>query len=127
MKKSILFLVVFLIGYTIQAQEYNIVQADEKKHLVELENGLYRAMIHNDQGKLSQIGFYKEHINGKLMREGKWKLYDTDNGEVLTVAVFESDKLVWIKADGVKYTAEEIEEHRSRNKIPDVKTSVVIN
>jgi hypothetical protein len=111
MKKTILSLVVFFIGYNLQAQN-NIQYPDETKHLIELENGLYKAMIHNDAGKLSQVGFYKEHVNGKLMREGKWKLYNTDNGEVLTVAVFQGDKLVWIKADGVKYTAKEIERHR---------------
>lgn len=112
MKKFILFLGVFLIGYTTQAQNLIEKTASEKKHLVEIEDGLYKVMIKCDQGKLRQVGFYKEQINGDLVKHGLWKMFDSD-GEILTTAKFEIDRMVWIKPKGEKkYTSEEIREHR---------------
>lgn len=112
MKKFILFLVVSLIGYTTQAQSRIEKVAGEKKHLVEIEDGLYKLMISCDQGKLKQVGFYKEHINGDLLKHGVWKMFDSD-GEVLTMAKFKIDKMVWIKPKGEKkYTSKEIKDHR---------------
>ena len=65
-------------------------------------------MIRCDQGKLRQVGFYKEHINGDLVKHGVWKLFDS-SGEVLTTAKFDIDRMVWIKPKGEKrYTSEEI-------------------
>lgn len=112
MKKFILFLVVSLIGYTTQAQSRIESVASEKKHLVEIEDGLYKVMIRCDQGKLRQVGFYKEHINGDLVKHGVWKLFDS-SGEVLTTAKFDIDRMVWIKPKGEKrYTSEEIKNYR---------------
>ena len=112
MKKFILFLVVSLIGYTTQAQSRVEKVASEKKHLVEIEDGLFKVMIRCDQGKLRQVGFYKEHINGELVKHGVWKMFDT-HGEVLTTAKFEVNKMVWIKPKGErKYTSEEIKDRR---------------
>lgn len=112
MKKFILFLGVFLIGYTTQAQNLIESTASEKKHLVEIEDGLYKVMIKCDQGKLRQVGFYKEQINGDLVKHGIWKMFDSD-GNVLTTGKFEINKLVWIKPEGKKkYYYSEIRKHR---------------
>jgi antitoxin component YwqK of YwqJK toxin-antitoxin module len=89
----------------------------DKTHLVEVEDGLYKALIKNSDGKLRQVGFYKEHISGKLIKDGLWKMYD-DQGSLLVSAIFKENQLVWIKPKGEKkYTSEEIRLHQSKRKI----------
>ena len=112
MKKIILFLGVLLFSNIAMAQQYTSVSTNEKKHLVEVEDGLYKVLITSDESKLRQVGFYKEHINGDLVKHGVWKLFDS-SGEVLTTAKFDIDRMVWIKPKGEKrYTSEEIKNYR---------------
>lgn len=122
MKNIILFLGILLIGNTAMAQKINTVPTNEKKHLVEVEDGLYRVLIKSDESKLRQIGYYKEHIGGRLVKDGLWKMYDDD--KLLVTASFKDNKLVWIKPKNHrKYTSEEIKEHRSKRR----NESLVIN
>lgn len=116
MKNLILFLGVLLIGNTAMAQEKSVdVSNKENTHLVEVEDGLYKVLITNDESKLRQVGFYKEKIQGKLVKDGLWRMYD-DDGSLLVTASFKDNKLVWIKPrDQRKYTSEEIKQHRSRS------------
>lgn len=101
----------------IYGQETQVSKTVDKTHLVEVEDGLYRALINNSEGRLRQVGFYKEHISGKLIKDGLWKMYD-DQGSLLVSANFKDNQLVWIKPRGdKKYTSEEIKEHRSKRKI----------
>lgn len=124
MKKLILFLGVILMGYTVQAQQYQTVSNTEKTHLVELEDGLYRVIIKCDEGKLRQLGYYKEKIDGGLVRNGIWKMYD-DNEKLITKAEFEDGRLVWIRAGGKKYTADEIELHRLRSRVVTLERQLI--
>lgn len=116
MKNIILFLGVLLISNTVMAQEKSTDVSNKKNtHLVEVEDGLYKVLITNDESKLRQVGFYKEHISGKLIKEGLWRMYD-DDGSLMVTASFKDNRLVWIKPrDQKKYTSEEIKQHRSRN------------
>lgn len=116
MKNIILFLGVLLVSNTLMAQKVMKVSSNEKTHLVEVEDGLYKVLIKSDESKLRQVGFYKEHIQGTLVKEGLWKMYD-DDGKLLVTASFKDNKMVWIKPkDKRKYTSEEIKEHRSQMK-----------
>lgn len=122
MKKFILFLGVLLIGNTVMAQEIKTVPTNEKTHLVEVEDGLYKVLIKSDESKLKQIGYYKEHVGGTLVKDGLWKMYD--DGELLVTASYKDNKLVWIKPkDQRKYTSEEIKKHRSKR----ISESLVLN
>ena len=116
MKKIILFLGVLLFSNIAMAQQYTSVSTNEKKHLVEVEDGLYKVLITSDESKLRQVGFYKEHIGGTLVKDGIWKMYD--DGDLLVTASFKDNKLVWIKPkDEKKYTSEEIQKHRSQRRL----------
>ena len=111
----LLIISVFLVG-NVYGQEIRTVTTTETKHLVEVEDGLYKVLIKNDESKLRQVGFYKEHVGGSLLKEGLWKMYD-DDGSLMVTASFKDNKLVWIKPrDDRRYTSKEIEEHRSRRR-----------
>lgn len=99
MKKLFLLTVMFLFTYTIQAQQRIDVSNVDNTHLVELEDGLYKVIIKCDEGKLRQVGYYKEHIDGSLVKQGLWKMYSPE-GKWITKAEYKDDQLVWIQPRG---------------------------
>ena len=119
-QKKFMYLLLITLSLTVGNAYSQVVEVSntvDKTHLVEVEDGLYKALINNSDGKLRQVGFYKEHISGKLVKDGVWKMYD-DQGSLLVSASFKENQMVWIKPRGNrKYTSEEIKEHRSKRRI----------
>ena len=101
MRKLITTIILLVMTLPILAQE---------RVVEHIDGNLYSYKLY-DGKQLTQRGYYKQ-INGMLFEHGIWK----DN--LGTTALFEEGKMVWIKPTGKrKYTYQEIEIHRLRNKV----------
>lgn len=108
------------MGMNVSAQEYSPITANNTRTFNQIDDNYYSVVVRDNEGELHQTGYY-ELSNNTLKRDGLWRLYG-NNGQVLTTALFEDNKVVWIKANGVKYTSEEIEIHRLRRKVTHLET-----
>lgn len=85
-------------------------QAQERK-LELVDDNLYKYEFVNEEGKITQSGYYKK-IDGTYLPHGFWK----DNAG--TKAEFKNGIMVWIKPKGdKKYTYKDLEIQRLRNRI----------
>ena len=86
------------------------IQAQERK-LELVDDNLYKYEYVNDNGQITQSGYYKK-IDGSYLPHGFWR----DNRG--TKAEFRNGIMVWIKPNGKKkYTFEEIQIQRLKNRI----------
>ena len=120
--KRILLVMLMFIGMNVSAQEYSATKSNNTRTFNQIDDNYYSVVVRDGEGDLHQTGYY-ELSNNTLKRDGLWRLYGND-GKVLTTALFEDNKVVWIKADGVKYTSEEIEIHRLRQKVTRLETLI---
>ena len=73
---------------------------------------------YDENGELNQRGLYIL-VDGNLRAHGTWK------DSFGTTAYFDTGRLVWIKPNGQrKYTNQEIELHRLRNKVKRLEESL---
>jgi len=87
----------------------------------QIDDNLYSYKYVNDDGKVTQKGYYKK-IDGNYEKHSYWRDY------VGTVAYFENGKMIWIKPKGKKkYTYREIEYHRMKAEIKRLKSLVALN
>ena len=85
-------------------------QAQERK-LELVDDNLYKYEYVNDNGQITQSGYYKK-IDGTYLPHGFWR----DN--VGTKAEFKNGTMVWIKPKGEKkYTFEELQIQKLKNRI----------
>ena len=85
-------------------------QAQERK-LELVDDNLYKYEFVNEEGKITQSGYYKK-IDGSYLPHGFWK----DNAG--TKAEFKNGTMVWIKPKGEKkYTFEELQIQKLKNRI----------
>ena len=90
----------------------------QEKRLEQVNETTYKAFIYNENGELNQRGLYIL-VDGNLRAHGTWK------DSFGTTAYFDTGRLVWIKPNGQrKYTNQEIELHRLRNKVKRLEESL---
>ena len=86
------------------------IQAQERK-LELVDDNLYKYHFVNEEGQITQSGYYKK-IDGTYLPHGFWR----DN--VGTKAEFRNGTMVWIKPKGQKkYTFEELQIQKLKNRI----------
>ena len=86
------------------------IQAQERK-LELVDDNLYKYQFVNEEGQITQSGYYKK-INGSYLPHGFWR----DN--VGTKAEYRNGIMVWIKPKGQKkYTFEELQIQKLKNRI----------
>jgi uncharacterized ion transporter superfamily protein YfcC len=76
---------------------------DTKLEQISADYYIYTENTINDM--IHQKGFYKK-INGKLKRDGNWKLYI--NGELKSEGIYSDDKLKLLIVDGTKYSNKDL-------------------
>ena len=112
MKTLITSIFLLTLTFTIQAQERKLEQVD---------NNLYKYEYINDEGKVSQTGYYKK-IEGSFEPHGFWVDYSGNK----TKAKYHDGVMVWIKVKGQrKYTFEEIQLRKLSNKIARLEKQVL--
>jgi hypothetical protein len=86
------------------------IQAQERK-LEKVDDNLYKYEYVNDNGQITQSGYYKK-VDGSYLPHGFWK----DNAG--TKAEFRNGIMVWIKPKGKKkYTFEELQIQKLKSRI----------
>ena len=113
-----------LLTTTIYGQEFKSEVKKSTKQFELIYDDYYKVTFINDDGMITQKGFYIIGEDGKLIRHGKWSLIN--DSEVLTVGQFDNDKLVWIKSGGKKFTRQQIIDERTRLRMNRT-TTVALN
>ena len=86
------------------------IQAQERK-LELVDDNLYKYEFVNEEGKITQSGYYKK-IDNRYVPHGFWKDF------VGTKAEYRNGIMIWIKPKGdKKYTFEELQIQKLKNKI----------
>ena len=86
------------------------IQAQERK-LELVDDNLYKYQFVNEEGQITQSGYYKK-VDGTYLPHGFWR----DN--VGTKAEYRNGIMVWIKPKGQKkYTFEELQIQKLKNRI----------
>jgi hypothetical protein len=112
--KKLFFISLMFIGVNAFAQEYREETQSITPTYIQVDETLYQVIIKND-GVVQQTGYYESNGND-LVKTGIWKMFSS-KGRVITTAEFKDNKLVWIKSNDVKYTYQDIEVKRLRNKV----------
>ena len=108
------FIIAIIVSLTIS---FNVVA--QKTNLEEVGVNTYVFTENSIDDSVHQKGFYK-NIDGKLKRDGEWKLYI--NGELRTEAIYKNDKLKFLIVDGVKYSAKDLYIFRLERRIKELTT-----
>ena len=93
----------------------------QTKQLEELDTNYYKFTSYNDNGKLSQSGYYKK-VDGELIMDGIW------SDEFGTKAFYSDGKMQWIKIkNGEKYTSTDVQIHRLERKVSELQGLLASN
>lgn len=82
--------------------------------LEKIDTNYYSYTENTIEDATHQKGFYK-NVNGKLKRDGNWKLYI--NGELRTEGVYENNMLKLLIIDNIQYSNKDLKIIRLENKI----------
>jgi len=122
--KNLFLVMTILLTTTIYGQEFKSEVKKSTKQFELIYEDYYKVTFIDEDGMITQKGFYLIGKDGKWDRHGKWSLII--NGEVLTVGQFDNDKLVWIKSGGEKFTRQQIIDERTRLRMNRT-TTVALN
>lgn len=122
--KNLFLVMAVLLTTTIYGQEFKSEVKKSTKQFELIYDDYYKVTFINDDGMITQKGFYIIGEDGKLIRHGKWSLIN--DSKVLTVGQFDNDKLVWIKSGGKKFTRQQIIDERTRLRMNRA-TTVAVN